>query len=218
MKDLLRCSRCRKMWPPEDFYTRSDRPGRGRTYCCKKCYTPVIAAKWVRTKEVPSIHAAHRARNRRNCTTYRATNPVARKISTYKHFHGMTPEEAAYWAAKVTNPYSRCSVCGLPQRILAAYRRLGTAGLGTSRFLTVDHISPRAGATRENLRLLCYRCNSTRGAAMYSDAEVLKKVTRWWRRRKAEEELWWLTSGADIAKKGRKHDGPLPPDPAQPAH
>lgn len=107
----------------------------------------------------------------------------------------MPPTLALEWAEKLADPYTRCSICGIPERFRKALVEEGW----TDRFLRqrfhLDRIIPGGEYISANLRICCARCNVTRGAAQFTDAEVLFKVTVWWEsQRLSAAQLYWLNS------------------------
>jgi len=127
------------------------------------------------------------------------------------HHPEMGVEDSLHWAALLRDPYTRCGICGLPERIRAAYRR---AGWRTHPFvwrLSLDRVDPWKGyGDRSNLRVLCMRCNKARGKAVYTDEEVLRKVRGWYTAVLTAEELWWLNTSpgqGGAPTKGRQYVG-----------
>lgn len=122
--------------------------------------------------------------------------------------YGVEEEDSIILARKLLHPYTRCHICGLPNRIRATYvreRKMSIFG----RRMTVDHIDPAGGGSLSNLRPLCAMCNRIRGAAMYTDEEVLRKVRRWWTKRFTQEELFWLNDRPGVGGnplRGSRHE------------
>lgn len=83
--------------------------------------------------------------------------------------------------------------------MLRAYHQIGIplpkdAFGGVITVLTVDHIRPGGPSTLENTRPLCSYCNTTRGPALLSDAEVLKRATAYWVKLLGAARAWWLNT------------------------
>jgi len=129
----------------------------------------------------------------------------------------MCAADALHWARRILNPYSRCAICGVPARIVMAYHRMGHLFWGKGPLLQVDHVDPWAGSGRGNIRLLCSRCNGTRGPAMRADVDVLHRVTRQYHRFLTNEELWFLNSTpgkGGLARRGKRHEQEILRGPA----
>jgi len=155
---------------------------------------------------------------------------VPGKAERLRNHHGIDAAGALTWARRILNPYSRCAICGVPARIALAYHRLGYRFWGKSPLLQVDHVDPWGGNEESNLRLLCSRCNATRGPALRTDEEVLARVTRQYQRYLTLPELWFLNYApgkGGIARRGKRHeeilrgpaledDGPDAPDGPRP--
>lgn len=199
--EVKKCSRCRRPSPLKDFGKFRTCPAcreRGRTYDS-------------------SPHRRERMKTPLGRTWYRRTK-ARRRWSTkavaegLRSNHGLSHEESRHWAAVLTDPGTRCSICGLPVFLLRVYaeggpwpRFLGARyGRGHTRGLQLDHIVP--GDSSGGLRPLCPACNRRRGAAQRTDAEVLTWVRRQWRRVISLRFLWWLH--ASPGEGGRLHRSP----------
>lgn len=102
-------------------------------------------------------------------------------------------------ALHLADPHTRCAICGLPTRMLKAYHRIGiplpkNAYGSVVSILTVDHITPGGPSTLENTRPLCIFCNTTRGPALLSDEEVLRRATKYWVGLLGAARTWWLNT------------------------
>ena len=126
--------------------------------------------------------------------------------------NGLEREAAKRWAARLCDPYTRCSICGLPER----FRRTLVAEGWDSYYLTnrfhLDRIVPGGSYTEDNIRICCALCNTTRGAAQLTDTEVLFKVTVWWEnQRLTAAQLYWLNTSpgrGGLEKLGTRHEVP----------
>jgi hypothetical protein len=92
---------------------------------------------------------------------------------------------------------TRCAICGIPNYVLRKYQRDGPwfKFLGprkSGRRLQLDHITP--GVNDGQYRPLCPGCNAKRGAAVFSDEDVLLWVRDMWRFILPLRFLWWLNS------------------------
>ena len=102
-------------------------------------------------------------------------------------------------AAFLLDPHTRCGICGLPARILRAYAKRGLplprkAYGDQVAVLTVDHIEPGGPSVLGNVRVLCSLCNTTRGPALVSDEEVLRKSRKFWLTLLGRARTWWLNT------------------------
>lgn len=139
-------------------------------------------------------------RTRRKHWRYdRSRKGVARSLRAK---YGYSPSDSNTLAKLLLHPYTRCSICGVPQRILLYFLRKGGPFIrGDSRVnrrLTVDHIDPWGPSTLTNSRPLCYPCNNLRGPAINSDDHVLREVARLWQFRLNLKQLWWLNTSPGI--------------------
>lgn len=126
--------------------------------------------------------------------------------------HGYNESDSIALARLVLHPYTRCAICGLPQRILLYYFRRGwpfiRGDARMNRRLTVDHIDPWGPSTFSNTRILCFPCNNLRGPAIRTDASVLAESTRLWQRALNLKQLWWLNTSpgeGGLPTRGRRH-------------
>lgn len=123
----------------------------------------------------------------------------------------MDVETARVVSAAIGDPYSRCAICGVPNRILAALHRIGhpvPIPRRNKERLTVDHIAPGGPSIIGNIRLLCGGCNSLRGADKYSDGAVLARMRKRWEKALPAVHLWWLNLGpgwGGAPFRGKKH-------------
>jgi len=113
-----------------------------------------------------------------------------------------------FWTAILFHPNTRCAICGLPNKMISAYRRRGwpwflgrREGAGSHPRLTLDHINP--GRNADGFRPLCIECNRTRRAAQYTDEEVLLVVRDKWLWFSTPRFLWWLNTSPGVG--GRLH-------------
>ncbi len=102
-------------------------------------------------------------------------------------------------AAVLSDPNTRCAICGLPARILKAMARrnvpLPRNPYGNQvAVLTVDHIEPGGPSILGNVRVLCSLCNFTRGPALLEDGEALAKSRKFWLRLLGRAKTWWLNT------------------------
>lgn len=97
-------------------------------------------------------------------------------------------------ATKLVDPWTRCEICGLPNYLLEVYRKTDRLpwffGKNILHTMQVDHIVP--GDNTGGLRPLCPPCNKTRGAAIFTDDEVLHSIRGKWRDSRTLKLLWWL--------------------------
>lgn len=74
--------------------------------------------------------------------------------------------------------------------------------------LTVDHIIPGGPSVLGNTRMLCFACNSRRGATR-SDYNVWRWIVNQWQRYYSDMQLWWLHNEAPgvggVSHRGKKH-------------
>lgn len=139
---------------------------------------------------------APQERTRRKHWRYdRSHKGIAR---TLRAKHGYSLDDSYTLARLLLHPYTRCSICGVPQRILLYFNRKGgpfIRGDGRmNRRLTVDHIDPWGPSDFDNSRPLCYPCNNIRGPAIKSDVFVLQEISRLWQQRLNLKQLWWLNT------------------------
>lgn len=112
----------------------------------------------------------------------------------------MTSDTSLEMAALLLHDHTRCAICGIPQYIVAKLHHRGWGWLqGTpnqNRHLTCDHIDPKGGSERDNLRPLCFGCNWLKSDGALTDEEVLRKVERRWPRSfgNRKRKLWWLNT------------------------
>lgn len=185
------CSRCRLVKPLTEFHRDSSKSD-GVQSRCKACK---------READTDSGYAQ----------SYFASEPgIIRRLVNR---HGYNEKAAVTLASRLFDPYERCAICGVPNRMLWLFHRRGWPFIFGSerhnRRLTVDHIIPGGPSTVENTRLLCFPCNTRRGPAIRSDATVLKWITRQYYRYFSRFELWWLHTSPGVggtAKRGRKHE------------
>lgn len=126
--------------------------------------------------------------------------------------HGMSQYVARIIAARLFDPYERCFICGIPNRILSLHIRQGYPFIWgkpeINRRLTVDHITPGGPSVLGNLRLLCYPCNARRGANIRSDQQVLNWIRWKWLDFYTLNECWWLNETPNqggLAVRSKRH-------------
>lgn len=123
--------------------------------------------------------------------------------------HGLSQEDSIKWSRVLLRENTCCAICGLSNRILSIYRDKGPwpawmgprDGAGSGRGLQLDHIIP--GEVTGGFRVLCRVCNVTRGANVFSDAEVLRAVRSKWEWMLGPRFLFWLNVEPGIG--GRSH-------------
>jgi hypothetical protein len=127
--------------------------------------------------------------------------------------HGYSDEAAGILARRLFDPYERCGICGIPNRILSFHLRRGwpfiTGNEKVNRRLTVDHIIPGGPSVLSNTRLLCYSCNNFRGPDLRTDGSVLRWISRKYHRLLSKAELWWLNTApgeGGLHRRGKKHE------------
>lgn len=175
--DLKRCNRCKAEKERPEFAKNRALPD-GLNGCCRSCD---------KEKSQARLTSGRRA------------------ISKLKE-HGLGEDEARHWAAILTHPTSRCAICGIPQQILEAYTRHGVPHwiLGRAKRLTLDHILP--GVNNGDYRALCHACNTMRGAARFTDEEVLNEVRDKWRATIGLRFLWWLNTSPGVGGRLNRSD------------
>jgi len=106
-------------------------------------------------------------------------------------------------------------ICGLPERFRKTLVAEGWTHLCLTQRFHLDRIVPGGSYTEDNIRICCAFCNRIRGAAQFTDAEVLFKITKWWEgQRLTASELFWLntTPGrGGLEKLGTRGHDALPP-------
>lgn len=110
-------------------------------------------------------------------------------------FKGAPDHDAHELAKAVCDPYSRCAICGVPARMLALYKRKHMpvpSSQGSRWRLEVDRVAPGGQYVLSNCRLLCPKCNTSRGAARKTDAQVLAGQRKRWQKTFPITHLWWL--------------------------
>jgi len=169
---------------------------RSRTWRCRKCDAEG-RVEW-RKKNLE-----------KDKETKTAYNASPRGVACYLRARtAMTKELSERWAAILLNQGSRCAICGLPNYVIKTYRERGWPfflgkrfGPGSHPRLTLDHVVP--GDNDGGFRPLCFACNSMRGAAQYSDEEVLTEVRSKWQWFTTPRFLYWLNSTPGVG--GRLH-------------
>lgn len=183
---------------------------------CRKCSSPNISPAHLRNcdyicdvcsvKLVGDWKKANPGRVRANVNKHVGSSlRVARLLRSNR---GLSREESEQWAAILMNPGSRCAICGLPNYLIKVYCERGWPfflgkrfGRGSHPRLTLDHIVPADNSG--GFRPLCFACNSMRGAAQFSDEEVLTEVRSKWQWFTAPRFLYWLNSTPGVG--GRLH-------------
>lgn len=166
---------------------------------CRKCG---------RVKPLSKFQKNSRCRGGRAGSCYRCRNTSAAAVERQTRYdrtvkgkarwlvkdHGFSSGDALILAERLLDPYTRCSICGVPLRWLLAHHHAGWKGKHW-RGLSVDHIAAGGVSTLRNTRILCRLCNTIRGAERHTDEEVLFKV-RWWYENRgfASKDLWWMCS------------------------
>jgi hypothetical protein len=97
--------------------------------------------------------------------------------------YGLPRAEAAVQAVQMADPARCCAICGIPQSLiyrLSSERKALPGGFKVWRRLTIDRITPGRVDGATSVRLLDYYCNTRRGAARYTDAQVRTQALRFW--------------------------------------
>ena len=100
-------------------------------------------------------------------------------------------------ARKFSRRNAVCSICNVPQAWLdrlAAEDRVPAGGYYNWSRLAIDHVDPTDRTGPENLRLLCYHCNRTRGRGRRTDQNVHQEAWKFWRFWFKDKDLPWLVS------------------------
>ncbi len=108
---------------------------------------------------------------------------------------GAARKDALVLSEMVFDPETRCSICGVPVRMLDFYHRKGWPTPATNRKfwrMEVDRIEAAGPYTIENCRPLCRGCNTHRGHEARTDTQVLVRMTRKWEEALSPRYLWWL--------------------------
>jgi hypothetical protein len=186
------CPRCSRDLPRTAF-PRQQQTKDGLRAWCREC----------RSADPKQIARNRSPRMRAYQHIYGAT---ARGVATrLRTAHGLDRPTSQQWAGILTNPNTRCAICGVPNWKLPrlGYWKIGGARL--NRRLALDHIRP--GDNAGGFRPLCCSCNRTRGAAELSDGEVLLILRAWYRDLFSLRKLWWLNSRVEngVCVGGREH-------------
>lgn len=98
--------------------------------------------------------------------------------------------------SKFAAPSAACDICGVPNKFLTRRAQEDRSPwMGSPQFwtrLSIDHINPADRSSEENLRPLCYHCNTVRQDGRRSDEEVRRKAFRFWRLQYHDRFLRWL--------------------------
>jgi hypothetical protein len=173
------CKACGESKDESEYYW--DKRGPYRYKSCKECHSALV-------KTLPSY-----GREKRKLYE-QSRRGIA---SSLRGVHGLSREESELWASTLHNPYTRCEICGIPNRMVKVYTQSGKHWiLGKSFRLTLDHITP--GVNDGNYRPLCVACNATRGANEMTDAEVLAAVRSKWEWSMGLRFLWWLNTSPGV--------------------
>ena len=93
-------------------------------------------------------------------------------------------------------PDAQCEICGVPNKFLwrlqTENRLPWIGGPHCWTRLSIDHIDPADRTSPDNLRPLCYHCNTARGDIILADGAVLKKARRFWTAQFPDRYLEWL--------------------------
>jgi hypothetical protein len=172
--DLKRCCRCKTEKPRSEFNRdRSTKDGL-QSSCieCRRYYNHRPEGKTARAKYQKTLLA---------------------KAKRLRSAHDFDRPTSLHWAEILMRPQERCAICGIPNQILAAYVEYGSHWiLGRAKSLTLDHVLP--GVNNGDYRALCHACNAMRGAARFTDEEVLNEVRDKWRATIGLRFLWWLNT------------------------
>ncbi len=135
--------------------------------------------------------------NQKGTARYRKYNASPKGIARrLRDRYNLSQDESEFWSVVLTHDDSRCSICGIPRHKV---RRMGCHKYGGERMnrnLTLDHINP--GMNDGNYRPLCASCNAIRGAAKFTDAEVLTEMRGWYRALFSLRRLYWLHTHYDV--------------------
>ncbi len=169
---MRRCLECKERKPLRKFsLVRSGRGKRSRRKRCEKCRGSKKYRKHIQSRYDRSLKG---------------------KARWLRKDHGYGDDDALHLAAILLDPYTRCTICGVPRRWLRSFHHRGYKGLHW-RGLSVDHIRAGGPSTLANTRILCRTCNSIRGAEYHTDIEVLLKTRNWYEYRGfSARDLWWL--------------------------
>ena len=178
----LLCSVCGKTKDVDQFYPRSDNPGKYRQPC-KKCYIK---------KQIEY-----------NETDIGGINRL--KISA-----DISQEDAEKWYPILKHDDTHCAICHVPRRILKKMYTFKVGDRKRNRRLSLDHIQP--GISNGNYRALCLSCNVIRKDEHFTDAEVLHIMQNWYLFLFTPHRLWWMNTHYNpktgLCEGGRKERSP----------
>ncbi len=189
---MHKCSRC-QVWFALSRFPKDASQKSGHRGVCKPCH--VAMQREYRSRE------PYRSKYLRQMKVARQRPlGIARRL---RNRYGFSQAAAAMLAVLIADPYARCSICGLPARVLKAMVKrnlpLPKNQYGdTVAVLTVDHIVPGGPSELGNVRLLCSLCNSTRGPAILTDEEVLRRARNFWIKLLGNARTWWLNTEPGI--------------------
>jgi hypothetical protein len=152
------------------------------------------------------FRARSRAWREANLERVRAYTMSVRGVARHlRGDHGLDDAASEHWARILTCPDTRCAICGIPGWKLPRLGYWKVGGARKNRRLSLDHVTP--GMNDGRYRALCYSCNCTRGAAQFSDGEVLLIMRGWYRDMFALRRLYWLNSRVEngVCVGGREH-------------
>ena len=104
-------------------------------------------------------------------------------------------EQGWKWIHILSDPKTRCDICGIPGWKVVKLGSWKCGGRQKNQRLSLDHIDP--GVNNGNYRALCYSCNTIRREALFTDAEVLDKMTSWYEWKYSLRRLYWLNTHID---------------------
>ena len=184
-----RCCLCRQEKDRSDF-GRDKQRADGLDVRCRSCSKARHRAHYLKHTEARKAQTArYYAANRK--TKIAAWRRSPKGIATaLRNHHGFNNATAEYWSRILSNPSSRCSLCGIPLHKLRRMLSFKFGGQKLNNRLTIDHIT--CGINDGNYRVLCFSCNRTRGAAHYTDEEVLDIMREWYLWKYSARKLWWL--------------------------
>jgi hypothetical protein len=123
--------------------------------------------------------------------------------------HGYTREEADTLAPRLVDDWEECAICGVLGWLVKLNARKGLRFIGAerqNRHFHPDRLDTSQPHTLPNTRILCPTCNLRRGAARFTDQEVLRWVRSQWERLFSPRWLWWLNT--EPGEGGREHRNP----------
>jgi len=174
------CPTCRKTKSIKEFHVDNHKAD-GRAILCKKCIAKKAAIYYKKNSRRLKKYYADKAHRdlKENPARFRAKRMTYHLNSVRKRGVHVAANLDLEFLEQLVRDHPRCECCN--QKLILKGKEV-SSGLGKdgATIISIDRVLPSRGYTRDNIAILCMRCNRLKNDAKL---EELEKLTTWLRTR-----------------------------------